>query len=97
MASTGLEKDVAFTTYEGFDCNITFDDLPISMPVLAVKFSSRKGHRTIFYDDDGGGVIHHKATKQRTQLIERDGVYFLRMVNPRPKGEAGFARHGHSS
>ena len=49
---------------------------------------------TVFDDDDGGGVIHHKATKQRTQLIERDGVFFLRMINPRPTAKAGFSRHG---
>ena len=68
------------------------------MPILAVKLLSKKGHRTIFDDDDGGGVIHHKATKQRTQLIERDGVFFLRMINPRPVTEAaGFSRHGSSS
>ena len=97
MLGDGLDKDVAFTTDEGNDCSITFDDLPVSMPIIAVKLLSEKDHRTIFDDEDGGGVIIHKPTKQRTQLIERDGVYFLRMMNPRPKGEAGFARHGHNS
>ena len=88
---------MVFNTDEGNECGITFDDLPVSMPIIAVKMLSRKGHRTIFDDEDGGGIIIHKATKQKTQLIERDGVYFLRMVNPRPKREAGFARHGQSS
>ena len=95
ISGDGMAKDVEFDTDEGHVCSITFDDSPVSMPIIAVKLLSRRGHRTIFDDEDGGGYILHKATGQRTQMIERDGVYFLRMTKPRVKTTAGFSRPGH--
>ena len=97
MLGGGLAKAVEFTTDEGHDCSITFDDLPVSMPIIAVKLLSLKGHRTVFDDEDGGGTITQKSSGQRTQLIERDGVYFLRMSKPRQKEAEGFSRPGHSN
>ena len=97
MLGGGLAKAVEFTTDEGHDCSITFDDLPVSMPIIAVKLLSLKGHRTVFDDEDGGGTITQKSSGQRTQLIERDGVYFLRMSKPRQKEAEGFSRPGRNN
>ena len=98
MSGSGGYQSVVFETDEGHTCAVDFDDLPVAMPILAVKLLTKKGHNVEFDDDLGGGCITHKKTGQKTKIIEMDGVYFLRMRKIRP-GEPTrpFGRPGKSS
>ena len=84
MAGSGGYQTVVFETDEGHTCTVDFDDLPVAMPIPAVKMLTKKGHHVELDDDMGGGCITHKQTGQKTKIIEMDGVYVLRMKKIRP-------------
>ena len=103
MTGSGGVQSVAFETDEGHSCSVDFDELPVAMPILAVKLLTEKGHDVVFSKALGGGCITHKDSGQKTQIIEKDGVYFLRMrkIRPATKQEGTpartFGRPGRSS
>ena len=83
MALGGIQR-VAFETDEGHNCSVDFDELPVAMPILAVTLLTEKGHDVVFSKALGGGCITHRESGQKTQILEMDGVYFLRMKKIRP-------------
>ena len=100
MLGTGGIQSVTFTTIEGHECAVDFDELPVAMPIISVKLMAKRGHAVVFDDDLGGGSITNKATKQRSQIIEREGVYFIKMnkIRPTPQKPAShFGRPGPSN
>ena len=100
MLGTGGVQSVTFETDEGTECEVEFDELPVAFPILSVKLLAKKGHNVTFDDDLGGGCITHKATGRKTQIIEREGVYFIRMKKIRPtstKPNKHFGRPGQIS
>ena len=80
------------TTDEGHKCSITFKNCDVSMPIFSVLESAKKNHRIVLEED--GGFIEHLATGQITRIIERDGVYFLKMIISRPDAEPDFTKQG---
>ena len=99
MDGSGGVQCVAFETDEGHECSVDFDELPVAMPILAVKLLTEKGHDVVF-SKLGGGCITHGDSGLKTQIIEMDGVYFLRMKKIRPAitdGGSTFGRPGQSS
>ena len=99
MDGSGGVQCVAFETDEGHECSVDFDELPVAMPILAVKLLTEKGHDVVF-SKLGGGCITHGDSGLKTQIIEMDGVYFLRMKKIRPaitNGGSTFGRPGQSS
>ena len=76
MTGSGGVQSVAFETDEGHSCSVDFDELPVAMPILAVKLPTEKGHDVVFSKARGGGCITHKDSGQKTQIIEKDGVHF---------------------
>ena len=91
---------MSFDTVEGNQCSVDFDVIPVAMPILSVKLLAKRGHNVEFDDELGGGCITNKVTGHKSHVIERDGVYFLKMQRIRPtKPEPAkpFGRPGLSS
>ena len=85
MLGTGGVQRTTFTTDEGDDCEVEFDELPVAFPILSVKLLASKSHSVLFDDDfDGGGCITHKINGRKSRIVEREGVYFIRMKKIRP-------------
>ena len=84
MVGTGGIQRVSFDTIEGHECTVEFDELPVAMPILSVKLLAKRGHHVEFDDELGGGRITNKATGHVMQVIEKDGVYFLKIKRVRP-------------
>ena len=65
----------------------------LAMPIISVKLVAARGNFVGF--EKTGGFIQNEVTGARTRFIERDGVYFLRMINPRSANiNKGFGRLG---
>ena len=56
---------------------ITFSELPVSCPILSVQHLVRRGKKVVF--TGGGGHMLHKATGNKIQLVEREGVCFVKI------------------
>ena len=64
---------------------VTFQDAPVNMPILSVKYLARRGSRVTFWDK--GGVIK-LADKTRIPFYEAGGVYFVKLkVQPQEGSE----------
>ena len=69
---------------DGHQMAVKFADLPVQCPILSVRRMIRKGN-TVFTGD--GGYIQHRTARRRVDLVEREGMYFIKMkilggVNP---------------
>ena len=89
------EQTLKFTTDEGHKCAITFKNCDVAMPIISVLELAKKSHRIILEED--GGHIEHLATGQITRIIERDGVYFLKMIIDDPNFDPDFTRQGNAA
>ena len=94
----GGTQDVKFRTDEGNLCAIEFDQLNVSMPIISVQILTRKGNEVVFLKDRG--YIRNLATGQVTNFIQREGVYFLKMMKCRTNDRhetSDFIRQGQKS
>ena len=62
---------------EGEEHLIPFEDLPAECPIISVRKVAKKGNIVKF--KDGGGYIMNIATKKKLRLIERNGIYFIKI------------------
>ena len=80
MMSVEGEQTLEFVTEEGNECNITFKNCDVAFPIISVLELAKKNHKIVL--EENGGFIQHRATGQTTKIVERDGVYFLKMIVP---------------
>ena len=73
---------------------IPFEDLPVECPIISAKKIVKKKNSVIVRD--GGGYILNTATRKKLRLVERNGIYFIKLniLEPSQKKTSGFARHG---
>ena len=69
------EQTVSFVTNEGQKRHMIFQIAPVGKPLASVSRIVHKGNRVIF--DDEVSYIEHKATGQRTYMVEKNGVYVV--------------------
>ena len=87
------EQTLDFITDEGNECSITFKNCDVAFPIISVLELAKKNHRIVM--EELGGYIEHRSTGQITKIIERDGVYSLKMIIPDDAlKNKGFARQG---
>ena len=85
---------VEFETQEGFESDVTFQNIKVTTPILSVRKLVKKGHQVQFRR--GGGAIV-AAGGQRMEFVERGGVYYIKMKirPPTPANSGlGFTRRG---
>ena len=92
IMETEGEQRVDFSTDEGSLCSITFQNCDVSMPIISVLELAKKKHRIVLEED--GGYVEHTITGQTTRIIERDGVYFLKMIINPLVPDTTFGRQG---
>ena len=76
---------------------INFDDIDIDTPVLSVRKIVRNGNHVRM--QRGGGYIKNKKTGKRLYVVEKQGVYFIKLKILEPDQEdvnleEVFARQG---
>ena len=73
---------------------IPFEDLPVECPIMSVKKIVKK--KSVVTFKDGGGYILNTVIKKKLRLVERNGVYFikLKILEPSEKKMSGSARPG---
>ena len=92
LANIGQVR-VEFETQEGFESDVTFQNIKVTTPILSVRKLVRKGHQVQFRK--GGGSIVAAGSGQRMDFVERGGVYYitLKIRPPTPVNSAtGFIR-----
>ena len=88
LANLG-EKHITFATSEAQGRRMMFQVAPVTKPLGSVRRIVEQGNKVVF-GDEGGSYIEHRATGQRTALMERNGVYVLDAWVP----AAPFGRQG---
>lgn len=86
---------VEFETQEGFESDVTFQNIKVTTPILSVRKLVRKGHQVEF--KRGGGSIVASGSGQRMDFVERGGVYYIKLkIRPPPtvNSGSGFTRRG---
>ena len=73
---------------------VPFEDLPVEYPIISVKKIVMKKKVVTFRD--GGGYIFNTVTRKKLRIVERNGVYFikLKILEPSEKKTSVFARPG---
>jgi hypothetical protein len=85
-------------TADGVDISIPFKNMKVKMPICSVRKIVKQNNDVIFRDV--GGVIRNRATGKEIKIVERDGVYFIKMLIKPPTGDksidesASFHRRG---
>ena len=62
---------------DGQPIDIPFPDLPVTMPIISVRKHIHRGHNCRIRE--GGGYFRNKVTGAKSRLIEKDGVYCIRL------------------
>lgn len=69
---------------QGETHEIEFDNLPVECPIISVRKIVRKGNKVVF--QERGGYIHNLKTNKRLHFVEKNGVYFIKiLVHPPPE------------
>ena len=83
---------------DGQPVTIKLSELPVQCPILSVRKIVKKANMVVFQNQ--GGYIVHKATGRNINIVDRDGVYFVRMklleciAKDVESNESGFSRQG---
>ena len=82
IAATGgemlIESEIELCCeLDGHQMAVMFADLPVQCPILSVRCIIRKGNDIVFTED--GGYIQHRTSRRKIDLVEREGVYFIKM------------------
>ena len=75
------EKKFVGTTEEGISRRLSAQVCEVNKGLLSVSKVARGGSRVVF--DSDGSYIEDKASGERMYLIERNGMYMLRMWTKR--------------
>ena len=88
--------DLEWKTENGHQKNTRFNNAKVSIPIQSMDRWNAKGHRTTLDDADHESYTVHKDTGEVDPVINRAGVYFLKMfVHKRLlKPPTGFVRPG---
>ena len=66
-------------------CGVTFNDAPVTDPILSVHQLNDSGHDVMYRKN--GGYIEHVKTKQRVNMYRREKVYWIKVTVRRPPGD----------
>ena len=72
-------------TAEGHEYNIRWRNSDVAMPILSTHELARNKN-TLEYDEDEGW-IKNKITGDKTHFIQREGVYFVKLMFPKSQAE----------
>ena len=75
------EGDVKLLTDDDQQKMITFQNAKVGMPIVSTNKPAREGHDITFRADDG--YIYRHEAKQTTNVIAREGVYVVKLKEPR--------------
>ena len=88
-------KHVKIQTGQGLRCTITFQCARVDTPVLSTKMLCQADHE-VTYTKDGGWILDLR-TGNKTKLVLRGGVYYIKLHIMSPSSEeqaADFHRQG---
>ena len=68
-------------TAEGEDLTINWKNAPVDMPILSTKLLS-EGGKAVLYHEAGGSIINPN-TCSKSDFIEANGVYFIKLLVPK--------------
>ena len=89
------EQTVHYEVAEGHKCATTFLNAGCELPIISVRKLTRDGNLVVFDRRVNGGYIKHLKSGKLTHFIEKDGVYFLKMILPKiEKSNGDFGRLG---
>ena len=89
------EQIVHYKVEEGHQCVTSFLNAGCELPIISVRKLTRDGNVVVFDPRDYGGYIKHLKTGKMTHFVEKDGVYFLKMIMPKVKrNDDSFGRLG---
>ena len=89
------EQIVEYEVEEGHKCVTTFLNAGCELPIISVRKLTRDGNIVVFDKRIKGGYIKNLRTGKVTHFVEKDGIYFLKMILRRPKvNNSGFGRLG---
>ena len=85
-----------FPTENGIRKEVTLNTTKIDMPILSMDRWHDRGHRTLLDSQDGYAYTTEKETNAEDPVINRMGVYFLKLFVHRSvlRKPEGFARQG---
>ena len=89
------EQHVRVQTESGCLCGITFNDAPVTDPILSVSQLNDSGHDVLY--QKRGGYIEHIKSGQRVSMYRREGVYWVKLKVLEPaegEGAQHFRRQG---
>ena len=79
------EQVVKYEVDEGHQCVTAFLNAGCDLPIISKRKLTRDGNLVVFDKRVNGGCIKHLKSGKVTHFVERDGVYFLKMIMPKPK------------
>ena len=65
---------------DGQTVTIKLSKLPVQCPIFSVRKMVKRGNMVVFQYQ--GGYIVHKVTGRKINVVDRDGVYFVRIQLP---------------
>ena len=71
--------DLDFTTENGNAKHVVFNNTKVEMPILSMDRWNERGHKTLLDSQDGRSFTTEKATDLEDPVINRQGVYFMKM------------------
>ena len=94
-----LDKEIELNVeLDGQTVTIKLSELPVQCPISSVRKTVKRGDMVVFQNQEG--YIVHKANYRKIYVVDRDGVYFVRMKLPGcitkdvESNESGFSRPG---
>ena len=90
------EFDVPFLTENRHAKSVRFNHARVSMPILSMDRWNNRGRRTTLDETDCDPFTVHKETGEIDPVINREGVYFMKIVVNRRllNRPSGFTRPG---
>ena len=78
------ERRVRVETESKSKCNLAFQCANVDTPVLSTRKLCQSGHEVTYRAN--GGVIRDLKTGQVTRVVQRGGVYYVRLKVLKPAG-----------
>ena len=76
-----IDKEIELNVeLDGQPVTINLSELPVQCPILSVRMIVKRGNMLVFQNQRG--YIVRSATARNIILVDRDGVYFVRMKLP---------------
>ena len=76
------EQHVKMEVETGAMCGVTFNDAPVTDPIISVSRLNDSGHDVCYKKK--GGYIEHLQSGQRIRMYRREGVYWIKVKIPDP-------------